>query len=68
MVKKCETVKKPRIINMNYPPDDVPMEEIERFWGTLTKEEGHAMSVRWRAIVPTKGEDPRPGGYPRKKT
>ena len=28
------TIKKRKVINMNYPPKDMPMEELERFWGS----------------------------------
>lgn len=31
--------KKKQIINWNYPPDDMPMSEVARFWGTFTKKE-----------------------------
>lgn len=26
-------LKKGEVINMNYPPEDLPREELERFWG-----------------------------------
>jgi len=31
--------QKRTVVNMNYPPDDMPLEEQERFWGTVTKED-----------------------------
>ncbi|MCJ7767186.1 hypothetical protein MUP79_02190 [Candidatus Bathyarchaeota archaeon] len=34
-----EENRKKRVVNMNYPPDDMPLEEQERFWGTVTKED-----------------------------
>ena len=39
-MKNCEKKQNPvkkkerRVINMNYPPADMPMEEVERFWGS----------------------------------
>ena len=31
--------RKKTVVNMNYPPDDMSLEEQERFWGTWTEED-----------------------------
>lgn len=32
--------KKKEIINWNYPPEDMPREELERFWGSKPRKRG----------------------------
>jgi len=31
--------KKSKLVNMNYPPADMPLEEIRRFWGEPSKDD-----------------------------
>jgi hypothetical protein len=55
------TTKKRRVVNMNYPPEDMPMEEIERFWGEVSPEEDRKFAEELKKIKPKKGiRKPKP--------
>jgi hypothetical protein len=44
---------KKRFVNMNYPPDDMSLEEQERFWGEpFTKEEKADIDEARRSKLP----------------
>lgn len=40
----CRVAKNRKVVNMNYPPADMPLEEIQRFWGEPSK--GDAIILR----------------------
>ena len=54
-------IKKKVVVDMNYPPDDMSLEEQERFWGDpLTEEERAEIDRARRSKLPEGGKRPSP--------
>ncbi len=49
------------VVNMNYPPDDMSIEEQERFWGEVTEEDKAEIEAAQRKEIDAKYRSkPRP--------
>ena len=51
-----EENRKKKIVNMNYPPDDMPLEEQERFWGTWTEEDTKYIEAAKKVAIEALGK------------
>lgn len=51
---------KKTVVDMNYPPKDMPLEEIQRFWGEISDEEGAEWAKNARNIKAKRNVKPSP--------
>lgn len=50
-----------KVVNMNYPPDDMSREEQERFWGSITDQDKAVIEEARRGVIDAKHRSkPRP--------
>jgi hypothetical protein len=47
-MKNCEKERKGDIINLNYPPEDLPEEVLEEFWDSTDLPEGYLRKRKWK--------------------
>jgi hypothetical protein len=59
-MEACRVAKNRKVVNMNYPPADMPLEEIQRFWGEISSEEGAEWARKARNIKVKKNVKPSP--------
>ena len=59
--QRGEKMTKRKVVDMNYPPDDMSLEEQERFWGEpATEEELAEIEKARRSKLPNAKNRPRP--------